>query len=365
MGVCGKPLQISSCGRIQNRHGIRYFPKIGRNNRRTVCIKGVGHLQVHTIVNVTFNDPDLKAWVDGDTVDHILSHEPWNNHRRNLRWANRPLQRKNQGRFHSNNDPLQRPVEIRMRGHNSWTEYPSLRAAADKMGVNNGTLSKVVNGVESRKAYDARFKEEPNLAGEEWMSVAKTDCHVSNMGRCSTVSSGKHFPTTKDDGYCQPVKFDGSIKPIGYHILKAFGVPQPPGKTTVEHKNGIRNDNRLNNLEWADAKDQCKTRQSVSLGDMDHVHALYEVLPVGGSTWLRCTSIEAVHVFGIERTAVAKGADPKSRNKTVAGTFEGVPTRFSVRRLETNEDIPGEEWRIVDVDEWKPGGKYYCVRHLR
>lgn len=60
-------------------------------------------------------------------------------------------------------------------------------------------------------------------------------------------------PFIGKNGYIRiAVSKNGKSKKFSIHRLLAINfIPNPKNKTTVNHKNGVRNDNRLCNLEWA------------------------------------------------------------------------------------------------------------------
>jgi hypothetical protein len=97
---------------------------------------------------------------------------------------------------------------------------------------------------------------------EEWGLIDEySDFYVSNMGRLikpykngvlkvfESVSSPKNYATV---GYFT----NGKEKKYTVHILvaKSF-VKNPLNKPQVNHINGIRNDNRADNLEWVTVKE--------------------------------------------------------------------------------------------------------------
>lgn len=98
---------------------------------------------------------------------------------------------------------------------------------------------------------------------EEWR-----DCYwhpgefeVSSDGRVRRKRDGFLFKTNhpcRITGYCK-VRLQaesGEIKMLLVHRLVAFAFcGEPKEGQQVHHKNGIKTDNRVSNLEWVDARD--------------------------------------------------------------------------------------------------------------
>ncbi len=99
-----------------------------------------------------------------------------------------------------------------------------------------------------------------NSMSETWKTIGDWPYAISDKGRVMRLTKvhgtrpGKILkPLYLKDGYVSVYFSDGARirkrKPIHRLVLETFLSPCPPGKQ-ANHINGIRDDNRLSNLEW-------------------------------------------------------------------------------------------------------------------
>lgn len=107
-----------------------------------------------------------------------------------------------------------------------------------------------------------------DMVGEVWKQIRGHDQYeVSNFGRVRSCASGKLRLLSPDcsGGYRRvTISYSGkkSGKRASVHtlVLEAFCGPRPSSEHEGAHNNGIKHDNRIDNLRWATPKENCADR---------------------------------------------------------------------------------------------------------
>lgn len=160
---------------------------------------------------------------------------------------------------------------------------------------------------------------------------------VSNRGTIWGRAVNREItPLPKADGYCR-VWVNGKKVTVHELIAEAFLGERPPGMT-VDHKNRIRHDNRVSNLQYATKEAQIANR----VCPKNTVLSTPIEVCIGDGEWLTYPSIaEACRKNGFKISAVVRVL--KGKLKTHHGArFRRLPEDV------VEDNGVEEEWRLVD-----------------
>ena len=108
------------------------------------------------------------------------------------------------------------------------------------------------------------------------------DYQISNLGRVWSKKSNRYLKPQKDNcGYLRIQLYmgNGKVRTEKVHRLVAIAfIDNPNNLPEVNHINHIRDDNRVENLEWVDHKENCEKMQRVKqVGKYDREGNLLEI----------------------------------------------------------------------------------------
>lgn len=176
------------------------------------------------------------------------------------------------------------------------------------------------------------------FSGEVWSPVKNTDnkYYVSNKG--NVISNTCNITTllaykTSNRGYHQI----STLKPFGstlvHRLVAQAFIPNPDNKAMINHKNGIKTDNRVENLEWATHSENV-------------VHAIENGLMADNTRETYLNEVDVAQMLALSiRTDIPY--------VTIAKMYGTTKKRlYKIRR--------GEAWAAVDTRDYvkyKLGGK--------
>jgi NUMOD4 motif/HNH endonuclease len=118
-----------------------------------------------------------------------------------------------------------------------------------------------------------------NFDSEEWAELEvkrnKTRYFVSNYGRIKSINTHSVNPPNKETilkqkinrgGYCYITIYGLKKKSYRIHRLVALSfIPNPLNKTSVNHKDGVKINNHVSNLEWVTTKENNEHAKIIGL----------------------------------------------------------------------------------------------------
>lgn len=209
---------------------------------------------VHRLVAIAFiSNPDNRSIVnhkDGNRANNNVANLEWCTHRQNTVHA------------HTNDmiNKWERKVAQYTVDGKFIAEYSSLSKASRKTGVPLYNISKVcrknhrtAGGYRWKYSDNKEQEPTPDIKNKEiWRQIEEFDSYmISKEGQVFSLRRNKIMSLHKA-GYTRAKLFkDGKAYTKKVHILvaKAF-LPSVSGKPLVNHKNGDRHDNCVENLEW-------------------------------------------------------------------------------------------------------------------
>ncbi|CAJ1427331.1 unnamed protein product [Effrenium voratum] len=345
--------QVSSFGRVKTLQDVIHHGRLSDYGYREAAIKGNTY-SVHRLVARAFHGPPPTA--QHTQVNHLDSNRE-NNCASNLAYVT-PSENANHARAArswTRRAGSFKKVHCRRVGTVQWSSFSSQFDAACVLGLDQSAVSKCCRGLRQHVGgYQFEFAETVPFAGELWQAArypgiaqAISNWQVSSLGRVKTSNGRTTFGTLNNAGYCvirHQLESDGPYKQFSMHRLVAatfFGQPVSR-ELHVNHLDGNRSNNRVENLEYATPAQNVQHAYSLLAEKVSRPNRWKPVLAreVGGSTWNHFASVlAAVAHTGIHASSISRVC---RGHVSHAKTWEFKYAAY--------ENLPDEEWREVILD---------------
>lgn len=144
------------------------------------------------------------------------------------------------------------------------------------------------------------------MSNEIWKPIEGFEEYkVSSLGRIclkeGVVARGRPHKTS---GYVHASFKSGSnlVSPLVHRVVAQTFIPNPLNKPIVNHKNGNRSDNRVENLEWATASENTKHAHDTSLRKT----ARGNESPLAKGTRSDVLLMKLLHMQGVSNVEIAR-----------------------------------------------------------
>ena len=352
--------QVSSEGRCQNSRGSISRGTLRLSGYCEVQICGMNFL-VHRLVAHAFHGPSPSeaAWqvnhIDGNCSNNQMDNLEWVSRSENMRhsYATNP----SRGTAGSSSTT---PVMIRHLGSHKWTRYSSIKLAAEAVSQPRSAVryrcqrNLQVDGYE----YKLAPLQQVGLPGEEWGPMIDPRSgrfvdgrNVSSLGRVKNTKTGRvSFGCVRKDRYLiTRIKLGSQSHyrdELVHRLVAAsfLGLPPSPDHSQINHKDGNKSNNALENLEYVTPAENNAHRCANLKGSHHLSKAVLSRAYGTNEEWTTHPSgTSAAKTLGLYQTAVSACA------RGLVKQTGGHEFRFAEPECRVVETLPGEVWREVDL----------------
>ena len=346
--------QVSSEGRCRNsRGGISHGTQLPSGYCEVHICRN--RFLVHRLVAYAFLGPPPSEaasqvnHIDGNRSNNGIQNLEWVSHSENVRhsYATNP----------SRGNAGSKPVMIRPLGSCNWTSFSSSKLAAEAVSQSPETVRRRCRRSSQVDGYEYKFAQ-VEIAGEEWrpMIDPRSGRHVagrmvSSQGRIKSKGGHVSLGLSRKDGYLDTnIKLRPTSKYQAesvHRLVAAAFLGLPPSHSQVNHKDGNKNNNAVENLEYVTPAENnlhyanLRGRSPSSKAVLSRAYRTNE-------KWTAYPSVRsAAETLGLHPCAIS--ACSRGMQKQTGGyEFRFAEPESHVTHVV--ETLPGEEWRDVDLD---------------
>jgi len=311
--------QVSTFGRVWNKKGRRsVVPPQNSTVARVLLVnaKVNSHKYINRLVLATFKNFDL----DSDIIVSHIDGDVWNNRLENLCAITRKEQMSKRGekapkKGEKASKLAQQIIKLDQNGE-EVDRYASKMSAAHEHGMSEKTLARYVDNGTGIGGYTFVIaKKIPEPEGNQYKDY--TGYVITREGNIysKAVQEYKIIPKPGQGGYVNIHLSKNHVsKPLKLHqvVATAF-LPNPENKPTVNHKDGNKQNNHVDNLEWATHSEQS-------------IHAINELGVAGGKpVWIydkegvfvgcHATLASANRITSVSINAIRRRCDGETEQK--------------------------------------------------
>ena len=219
----------------------------------------------------------------------------------------------------------------------------------DKFSTNDFSFEHLPGRKVIVEQKEPEFTEE-ELANEEWKETFGGR-QISNLGRYKPLKGKIHTGAVNSSGY-KKTRWDGRNLYIHRLVAEAF-IPNPENKRCVNHKNGNKLDNRVENLEWVTdaenlkhAKDNHLKREQIKCRPDIHRFSQEEMEKIKEDYNNGMTKQEIADKLGCYSSIICNIINGEHRYKDIPNIFE----EYAITLVNTLNELRDDYYEETDPE---------------